>query len=130
LVIVTVGQAVEFPNDEDRQIEHNVFSNSPAKRFDLGLYGPGQSKTVVFDKTGAVSLFCSIHKEMDGTIYVSPTPYSSRVNEDGHYQMNNVPAGNWTVKTWQRRRRFAERTVPVTVSAGQSSTVDLELKRR
>src|SRR5580765_1785403 len=38
LVIVTVGQGVDFLNDEDRLIEHNVFSNSPAKRFDLGLY--------------------------------------------------------------------------------------------
>src|SRR6185369_12770352 len=43
LVIVALGQAVDFLNDEDRLIEHNVFSNSPAKRFDLGLYSPGQS---------------------------------------------------------------------------------------
>jgi len=41
-MIVTVGQAVDFLNDEDRLIEHNVFSNSPAKRFDLGLYRPGR----------------------------------------------------------------------------------------
>src|SRR3954471_14704498 len=56
LSIIMVGQSVDFPNDEDRLIEHNVFSNAPAKRFDLGLYPPGQSRTVTFDKPGAVFL--------------------------------------------------------------------------
>lgn len=130
MVVVTVGQAVEFPNDEDRPIEHNVFSNSTAKRFDLGVYGPGQSKTIVFDKPGPVVLYCSIHREMDGVVYVSPTPYTSRVENNGHYQIDNVPPGEWVVKTWQRRRRFAEKSIPITVETGQSKTVDLELTRR
>ena len=110
LVIVTVGQGVDFLNDEDRLIEHNVFSNSPAKRFDLGLYGPGQSKRVVFDKPGPVHLFCSIHRYMDGVVYVAPTPYTSRVDEKGRYRIENVPPGKWMVKTWQRRRRFLEKS--------------------
>src|SRR5688572_14740580 len=60
LVIVSVGQTVEFHNDEDKPIEHNVFSNAPAKKFDLGLYPPRQFKSVTFDKPGAVMLYCSI----------------------------------------------------------------------
>ena len=130
MVVVTVGQAVEFLNDEARQIEHNVFSNSPTKRFDLGLYGPGQSKSVTFDKPGPVALFCSIHRYMDGVVFVSPTPYTSRVNPDGHYQIDNVPPGNWIVKTWQRRKRFLEMSVPVKVEADKPATVALELKRK
>lgn len=130
MVVVTVGQSVEFLNDEDRPIEHNVFSNSPAKRFDLGLYGPGQSKSVVFDKPGAVSLFCSIHRYMDGVVFVSPTPYTSRVNPDGHYQIDNVPPGDWIVKTWQRRKRFLEMSVPVKVEDAKTATVALELKKK
>ena len=42
LLVVCVGQTVAFLNDENQQIEHNVFSNAPAKRFDLGLYKPGE----------------------------------------------------------------------------------------
>src|SRR6476659_3737793 len=30
LLIVSVGQTVEFLNDEDGSIEHNVFSNAPS----------------------------------------------------------------------------------------------------
>src|SRR5436190_16420441 len=93
LLVVTVGQSVDFLNDEDRLIEHNVFSNSPTKRFDLGLYRPGESKSVTFDKPGPVFLYCSIHRYMDGVIFVSPTPYTSRVDKDGHYAIENVPAG-------------------------------------
>lgn len=130
MIVVTVGQSVEFLNDETRPIEHNVFSNSPAKRFDLGLYGPGQSKTVVFDNPGPVALLCSIHRYMDGMIYVAPTPYTSRVNPDGKYEIANVPPGDWIVKTWQRRKRFLEQSVPVTVAADKPSDVTLELKRK
>jgi len=132
MMIVCVGQTVDFLNDEDRPIEHNVFSNAPAKRFDLGLYKPGESKQVTFDKTGAVFLYCSIHRYMDGVIYVSPTPYFSRVNPaDGTYAIENVPPGKWTLKTWQRRKRFPEKTVPVNLEQGkEGATVDLELKKR
>ena len=130
LIVITLGQSVEFLNDETRPIEHNVFSNSPAKRFDLGLYGPGQSKSVTFDKPGPVTLLCSIHRYMDGVVYVSPTPYTSRVSEDGQYEIKNVPPGEWTVKTWQRRKRFPEKTIPVKVEAAKAATVDLELKRK
>jgi plastocyanin len=127
LTVVTVGQSVGFVNDEDRQIEHNVFSNSAAKRFDLGLYGPGKAKSVTFDKPGPVFLYCSIHRYMDGVVFVSPTPYTSRVNENGKYTIENVPAGTWTVKTWQQRRRFKEQNVPVTVAADKPSVVNMEL---
>src|SRR5688572_2851239 len=75
LVVVTVGQTVKFVNNEDRAIEHNVFSNSKAKKFDLGLFGPGESESVTFDKPGPVLVRCSIHRYMDGAVFVSPTPY-------------------------------------------------------
>lgn len=130
LVVVTVGQTVNFPNNEDREIEHNVFSSSKAKKFDLGLFGPGKSKLVTFDKPGAVLIRCSIHRYMDGVVFVSPTPYTSLVDKDGRYVIANVPPGKWTLKTWQGRRRFAEQTLPVTVEAGKPATVDLELKRK
>jgi plastocyanin len=130
LVVISVGQSVEFLNDEDRLIEHNVFSNSPAKRFDLGLYGPGKSKKQAFDQAGPVFLYCSIHRYMDGVIFVSPTPYFSRVEKSGAYRIENVPPGEWTVKTWQRRRRFAEMSVPVTASIARPAVVDLELKKK
>src|SRR5882724_10609621 len=125
LTIVSMGQTVEFVNDEDRLIEHNVFSNAPTKKFDLGMYPPGQSRSVTFDKSGAVLLYCSIHRYMDGVVFVAPTPYASRVTPDAGYRIENIPPGKWVVKTWQRRRRFKEATVPTALEAGQSMTINL-----
>ena len=130
LLIICVGQTVDFPNDEDRPIEHNVFSNAPAKRFDLGLYRPGESKSVVFDKPGAVFLYCSIHRYMDGVIYVAPTPYFNKVEPDGSYKIENVPAGFWTVKTWQRRKRFPEHSNLVQVKPGETTKDDISLAKK
>jgi plastocyanin len=130
ITIVCVGQTVDFLNDEDRAIDHNVFSNTPVKKFDLGLYKPGEARSVTFDKPGAVFLYCSIHRHMDGVVFVSPTPYTSRVEENGQYKIEGVPPGIWQVKTWQRRKRFPELTVPVLVKANETATADLELKRK
>jgi len=130
LLIVPVGQTVEFPNDEKRPIEHNVFSNAPAKRFDLGLFRPGETRSVSFDKPGPVFLYCSIHRYMDGVIYVAPTPYFSRVGPGGSYQIADIPAGTWALKTWQRRKRFPELTVLLNLTPGQPFVQDLELKRK
>jgi plastocyanin len=129
LIIVSVGQTVEFLNDEDHLIEHNVFSNAPPKRFDLGIFRPGESRSVTFDKPGAVFLYCSIHRYMDGVVYVTPTPFASRIANDGTYKIENVPAGIWVVKTWQRRRRFTELSIPILVEGGKPITADLELRK-
>jgi len=129
LVVVCVGQSVDFVNDEERPIEHNVFSQSPAKPFDLGLYPPGQTKSVTFDKAGPVRLHCSIHRYMDAVVYVCPTPFHAKVAADGSYSIDNVPLGEYVLKTWQRTQRFRDKSANVTVSDGQTATLDLELSR-
>ncbi len=135
LVVVCVGQTVDFVNDENRLIEHNVFSNSPARQFDLGLYKPGDFRSVTFDKPGAVLVYCSVHRQMDGAIYVAPTPYFCVVARDGNggdpkYQINSVPDGRWVVATWQRRRRFHEAQAAVVVEAGKRCEQDLQLDEK
>ena len=131
LVVVAVGETVDFPNEEDKPIEHNVFSNSPTKRFDLGLYGPGKSKSMTFDKPGAVMLYCSIHRYMDGVVYVCPTPFFAKVSpRDGTYRIERVPPGEYRVKTWQRNQRFPEQEAPVSVRAGAEAAVNLQFARK
>ena len=75
-------------------------------------------------------MYCSIHRHMDGVIFVSPTPYTSRVTEEGDFKIEGVPAGKWVLKTWQRRKRFPEQTVPLEVSAGKTTGANLELRRK
>jgi plastocyanin len=67
-VKIKVGDTVTFRNSDP--FAHNVFSLSDIKSFDLGSYGQGQSKSVVFDKPGKVEVECSIHPAMQMVIEV------------------------------------------------------------
>src|SRR5215469_5350211 len=66
LLVIPVGSQVEFPNKDP--FFHNVFSLFEGKRFDLGLYESGSSKTLRFDRPGISYLFCNIHSEMSAVI--------------------------------------------------------------
>jgi plastocyanin len=68
-VKIKVGDTVTFRNSDP--FAHNVFSLSDTKSFDLGSYGQGQSKSVVFDKPGKVEVECSIHPAMQMVIEVA-----------------------------------------------------------
>ncbi len=129
-LVVPVGAKVEFRNDEPTDLEHNVFSRSTPKQFDLGLAGPKEPpKTVTFDKPGEVSLYCSVHRYMDATIYVTPSPHFVQPGKDGRFEMQGVPEGSWTLKTWQRRKRYAEAEMSVTVTTGLAAEITVEMKR-
>ena len=132
LVVVPVGTRVDFRNDERRPIEHNVFSRTPGSEFDLGLYKPGAAdKVVKFDTPGPVRLYCSIHRYMDGVVYVCPTPLFAEVGRDGSYRIDNVPPGEYRLKTWQRNARFADREVFVKMAGGAAPVeLNLEMSRK
>ena len=130
ILIISVGTRVDFLNDENRPIEHNVFSQSPAKQFDLGLWRPPTRKSVVFDQPGLVRRFCSIHRYMDGVIYVCPTPFFTSVTPDGNYSISNVPAGDYILKTWQRTPRYTEISQPIKITEGRTTIVHLQMSRK
>lgn len=67
-LLIKVGDTVSFKNGDP--YNHNIFSLSDAKSFDLGSYPQGQSRTVVFDKPGTVEVECSIHPDEKMTITV------------------------------------------------------------
>lgn len=66
---IKVGDTVNFRNDDT--FNHNVFSLSDIKTFDLGSYPGGASKKITFDKAGTVEVECAIHPDMKMTIQVS-----------------------------------------------------------
>jgi plastocyanin len=99
---VVVGTTVEWPNDDT--IYHNVFSDSEAKQFDLGLYkGNPPEKRITFDKAGRVDVFCSIHANMNCVVLVLQNPYFAVTDARGRFSITNVPAGTYKLKAWHER---------------------------
>lgn len=61
-LVVQAGDSVKFVNDDP--FNHNVFSLSDTKSFDLGSYGQGLAKSVLMDKPGTVEVECAVHPDM------------------------------------------------------------------
>jgi plastocyanin len=98
VLAVMAGTTVDFPNSDP--IYHNVFSYSKPRRFDLGRYPKGQSKSVRFDTPGIVRVFCDIHAHMSAYILVFAHPYFAATDAEGRYQIAGVPAGSYTLAVW------------------------------
>jgi len=108
------GTTVRFPNVD--RVRHNVFSPSPAKPFNFGIYYPRESRQITFDKVGVVSLLCNIHETMSGYILVLQNPYFARVGADGKYAIGDVPDGSYTLALWAERGKPLR--VPAVVRGG------------
>lgn len=123
LLPVQVGTKVEFPNLE-KDTYHNIFSYSPAKRFDLGRYRPDEKPvpSQVFDVPGLVTLRCDIHEHMRGLILVLATPYFTTTDENGHFRLSGLPPGKYTLKAWVDSRTTREH--PVELKGGSTLHVD------
>jgi plastocyanin len=117
VVAVTVGAQVDFPNSDTTY--HNVFSLSRPKRFDLGRYPQGRSRSVVFDRPGIVRVFCDIHSHMSAFVLVFSHPYYASTDADGRYRIDNVPPGTYTVVAWHEGADRDTRSVTVPPRGGE-----------
>lgn len=98
VTIVTPGTSVLFPNQDT--VRHHVYSFSPVKTFDLKLYAGVPANPVVFDKVGIAVLGCNIHDNMVAWVLVVDTPYFGHTDGQGKLTLDNVPNGNYKLRTW------------------------------
>ncbi len=117
---VQVGTTVEFSNSDP--LMHTVFSISPAKRFNLGLYGRGTVRRIRFDRPGVVEVLCNVHQEMSAYIVVLSNPYFARTSGDGSYRIAGVPPGSHRLRCWHER--LGERSLTVQVPATGAVTAN------
>ena len=101
VVVVEVGTVVEFPNKDP--FFHNIFSLFDGKRFDLGLYESGSTRTVRFDRPGVSFLFCNIHAEMSAVVVAVETPYFAVSDPAGRIGILDVPNGRYDMHVWYER---------------------------
>ncbi|MCI0405428.1 MAG: hypothetical protein L0Z48_01110 [candidate division Zixibacteria bacterium] len=122
---VVAGTTVDFPNFDP--FFHNAFSYSKTKKFDLGRYPTGKSRSVTFDKPGAVRIFCEIHSDMNCVILVLETPYFAYSDAEGEFKIENVPEGEYLLKVWHKTSEWGSR--PVRVSDEKPVAIDFRGSR-
>ncbi|MGA7245103.1 MAG: hypothetical protein WBX19_18085, partial [Terracidiphilus sp.] len=98
LLVIPVGGVVEFPNADP--FFHNVFSLFDGKRFDLGLYEAGSTKSVTFSREGVSYIFCNIHPEVSAVILTLSTALYAKADAGGTFRLTDVPLGDYEMHVW------------------------------
>jgi plastocyanin len=124
LLVIPAGSNVEFPNEDP--FFHNVFSLFNGKRFDLGLYESGTSRSVRFDREGLSYIFCNIHPGMGAVVLALSTPYYAVSNAAGAVAIHNVPPGSYRLHVWSETAEPINQEVAQKLIQVSSSPVHLE----
>jgi plastocyanin len=98
LLVIPPGSVVQFPNRDP--FFHNVFSLFEGKRFDLGLYESGTTRSVRFDRPGVSYIFCNIHPQMNAIVISLDTPYYSLADNSGSIKIASVQPGEYLLQIW------------------------------
>jgi len=98
LQVIPVGAVVQFPNADP--FYHNVFSLFEGKRFDLGLYEAGSSKSVTFPREGVSYIFCNIHPEMSAVILTLSTPLYAIAGASDAFTLHGITPGEYKLHIW------------------------------
>jgi len=136
---ILVGATVDFPNND--KVDHNVFSMSRTKKFNLGSYTAGESKSVVFDKPGIVELRCDVHAEMAAYILVMKNPYFAVTDKQGQFEIpdsshleqtgltgvKDLAPGKYFIKSWHQKLKSQKQAVVVPENG--DVTIQLDLTR-
>lgn len=128
VLVIPVGSTVEFGNLDPYR--HHVYSFSPAKKFELRLFGQGETRPVRFDKPGLVSVGCNIHDSMQAFIQVVDTPFARKSDETGRVILRGVPTQVRQIRVYHPRLRAPGNQVVVTVDASRNGTVPVTVRLR
>jgi len=127
VIAVQKGTVIDFPNSD--LVRHNVFSpQDGCKQFNLGTYDVGVVKQVTFDKSCNVPILCNVHAEMSAFVAVFDNPYFVVTLKDGNFKIDNIPPGEYTLKTWHEK--FKSVTQEVRVETGKTTDVSFVLKKK
>jgi plastocyanin len=118
VLIVPLNSSVSFPNSDS--VSHQVYSFSPARKFQLPLYHGSPNPPVQFDRAGVVTLGCNIHDAMRAYIFVVDGQHYGRSDTAGVWNVVVAEPGEYEVQAWHPLARelqpFIEKTL--TIQAG------------
>jgi len=119
---VVTGTTVRFLNNDPEQ--HNVYS--PEGRYNLGTWRPGRLATTRSpsrESTPALQ-----RAPGHARLHRRPRyPYFAVTDASGAFSISGVPPGSYKLVVWSEKLDGLER--PVTVEAGKTLTLDLEVLR-
>ncbi|MCX5746407.1 MAG: hypothetical protein NT062_28350 [Proteobacteria bacterium] len=110
---------------EPTSLDHNVMS--PDAKYDLGVWGTGQTKDHAFKTEGVFSQICKLHPEMLAYVFVGQNRFAAQVDDKGAFKIAGLPAGTYELDVWNPKLKSAPQTIKV--GADGSATAKFSLTR-
>lgn len=123
VVPVTAGSTIHIVNLDD--VFHNVFSLTPGARFDIGHRRTGEVVAQRIEIAGRIEVFCDIHPSMVATIISLDTPYFTRPDSAGKFELPDLPPGRYEARAFHPAYTFSR--VPIELVGGEAVTVEFSL---
>lgn len=126
VLAISSGSSIDLLNSDN--VMHNLHSWSIKNAaFNEGVSGGGKL-TKKFDVPEIVKITCDVHKWMSSFIVVKPNPYFAVTDENGHFKIENVPAGSYKIEAWQEK--LGKKTSDVAVKPKEETVVDFAYAKK
>jgi len=118
---VSVGQFLDLKNTDPIMHNFHAVLNSKRPLFNVGLW-PGRELRKPMAYPGLVRINCDVHSWMTAYVIVTDNPYHAVTDLYGQYEIDDIPAGTYTVRVWHELLGTRERKVRV--SPGHKTEAD------
>lgn len=121
------GDQVVFHNSDGTQ--HHAYSFAPEATFEMVLKPGEASQPITLPNSGTIAVGCNIHDNMITYLVVSEAPWFGRSSEDGHWRVDDLPAGRYRLTAWHPQIRPAGKPLVREIDAGDgTSKIELTLE--
>jgi plastocyanin len=122
VVGLQVGQTLQVTNSDPMM--HNIHSlSTTGNEFNTSQPKPGMVfKFQARAPESMMRMKCDVHSWMVAWVGVRAHPHFAVTSPDGAFRIQGVPPGKYMLRSWHERYGIV--TMPVTVTTGQTSTVD------
>lgn len=123
---VMKGQKVVFKNSDP--VLHNVRTASKVnKTFNIAQPVKDMKTNKVFaEAETGIQLRCDVHFWMVSYLHVLNNPYFAVTGEDGSFELNDLPAGTYTIGLWHEK--LGEQTQTITITDGDTKEINFTVK--
>jgi plastocyanin len=123
---IQAGQPLKIVNSDGTL--HNIHALPKINaEFNIGQPFKGMETAKKFDKPEMPLRFkCDVHKWMGAYAGVLPHPFFAVTNDQGTFEIKNLPPGTYVIEAWQEK--YGPQTQTVTISGAESKTLDFSFK--
>ena len=124
VVVVPKGGSVVFLNSDD--VSHNIHTYATKNPSFNKTVSAGQKLPQKLDAAEEIKVTCDIHPWMSSYIFVTDAQKSTVTGEDGTFQVEGLPAGEYEVEVWHEKLGKVDGKVTV-AEDGTSEPLEISL---